>query len=38
MNYHQTTGASDPLLPKAPDQRFAAVASLPELPQTIPHG
>lgn len=29
MNYHQTTGASDPLLPKAPDQRFAAVASLP---------
>lgn len=29
MNYHQTTGAADPLLPKAPDQRFAAVASLP---------
>jgi hypothetical protein len=28
MNFHQTTGAAEPLLPKAPDQRFAPVHPL----------
>jgi len=28
MNYHQTTGTADPLLPKAPDQRFTPVHPL----------